>query len=358
MPQQANQDRLTRRQFIRMAAAAGLGTALAACTDEGAPIPQKTDIVAAPDTTVLTTATAAPTRRVPAAPETTVQSTANADPTVQATATGRQHAYLSVARGNDPAAITRAALSAIGGIGRFVVRGDDVIVKPNICVDYRSFEYGATTNPDVVATLVEECLSAGAKRVRVMDLPFGGAPESAYARSGIAAAVTAAGGEMEVMNSAKFREVDFPEGRDITRWPVYQDVLTTDVLIDVPIAKHHSLARLSLAGKNLMGVILNRGGIHSNLGQRVADLVSLVRPTLTVVDAVRTLMAHGPTGGNLDDVRLTNTVIASHDIVAADAYAATLFDLTGKDIHYVRAAAGMGLGTLDLEAIEIEEVVA
>jgi uncharacterized protein (DUF362 family) len=168
--------------------------------------------------------------------------------------------------------------------------------------------------------------------------------------------VTAAGGEMEVMNGAKYREVEIPEGRDITRWPVYQDVLNTDVLIDVPIAKHHSLARLSLAGKNLMGVILNRGGIHNNLGQRVADLVSLVRPTLTVVDAVRTLRAHGPTGGNLDDVRLTNTVIASHDIVAADAYAATLFGLKGEDIHYVRAAADMGLGTLDLEAIKIEEV--
>ena len=368
MRQQANQGRLTRRQFIRMAAAAGLGTALAACGDEGAPIPQETDIAAAPEPTVQATATAAPARRVTAAPEVTEQATARAgpteqptaslDPTVRATATEPQQAYLSVARGNDPTAITRAALLAIGGMERFVKRGDDVIVKPNICVDYRSFEYGATTNPDVVATLVEECLGAGAKRVRVMDLPFGGAPESAYAHSGIAAAVIAAGGEMEVMNGAKYREVDIPEGRDITRWPVYPDVLTTDVFIDVPVAKHHSLARLTLAGKNLMGVILNRGGIHNDLGQRVADLVSLVRPTLTVVDAVRTLMAHGPTGGNLDDVRLTNTVIASHDIVAADAYAATLFGLTGEDIHYVRAAADMGLGTLDLEAIKIEEIVA
>jgi uncharacterized protein (DUF362 family) len=67
-------------------------------------------------------------------------------------------------------------------------------------------------------------------------------------------------------------------------------------------------------------------------------------------------MAHGPTGGNLDDVRLTETVIASHDMVAADAYAASLFDLTGKDISYVKAAADMGLGTMDLDAIDIEEV--
>jgi uncharacterized protein (DUF362 family) len=163
---------------------------------------------------------------------------------------------------------------------------------------------------------------------------------------------------MEVMNKAKFRKVDIPEGRDLSNWEVYQDILAADVLIDVPVAKHHSLARLSLAGKNLLGVISRPSQIHANLGQRTADLVSLIRPTLTVVDAVRTLMAHGPTGGNLDDVRLTNTVIASHDIVAADAYAATLFDLSGSDISYVRAAADMGLGTLDLERIKIEEIAA
>jgi uncharacterized protein (DUF362 family) len=239
---------------------------------------------------------------------------------------------------------------------RFVMGGDDVIIKPNICVDYRTFEYAATTNPEVVAALVELCLGAGAKRVRVMDSPFGGGPESAYAQSGIADAVKAAGGSMEAMVAPKFRETDIPEGRDITRWPVYQDVLTADVLIDVPIAKHHSLARLTLGGKNLMGVVLGRGMIHSNLSQRIADLVSLIRPKLTVVDAVRTLMANGPTGGNLDDVRQTDTVIASHDIVAADAYAATLFGLTGHDIGYVKAAAEMGLGSMDLSAVKIEEV--
>jgi uncharacterized protein (DUF362 family) len=252
--------------------------------------------------------------------------------------------------------MTHAALAAIGGIERFVKNGDDVIVKPNICVDYRSYEYAATTNPQVVAALVELCLGAGARRVRVMDSPFAGSGESAYARSGIAEAVAAAGGAMEVMNPAKFRRTEIPDGRDINAWSVYQDVLAADVVIDVPIAKHHSLARLTLGGKNLMGVIQKRGGIHANLGQRIADLVSLVRPNLTVVDAVRTLMAHGPTGGNLNDVRLTETIIASHDIVAADAYAATLFDLKGSDIVYVRTAAEMGLGTLDLDSVKIEEI--
>ncbi len=311
-------NQLTRRQLLRLTMAAGLSAALTSCKGPEA-----------------------------AAPEAPVR--------VEPSPVG-SNAYLAVARGLEPREITRAALAALGGIGRFVKSGADVIIKPNICVDYRTFEYGATTNPEVVAALVELCLGAGAKRVRVMDKPFSGSPENAYARSGIEDAVRAAGGTLELMNKAKFRKTNILAGRDIASVEVYQDILTADVLIDVPVAKHHSLARLSLAGKNLFGVISRPSQMHANLGQRTADLVSLVRPTLTVVDAVRTLMANGPTGGNLDDVRLTNTVIASHDIVAADAYAATLFDLSGAQIGYVKSAAEMGLGTLDLESIKIEEI--
>ena len=269
--------------------------------------------------------------------------------------TGDQ-AYLAVARGGDAAAITKTAISALGGIERFVRSGDDVIIKPNICVDYHPPEYAATTNPTVVATLVTLCLGAGARRVRVMDTPFGGTPESAYAVSGIEEAVRAAGGEMEVMGPVKFAKTPIPEGQDITAWEVYRDVVEADVLINVPIAKHHSLARLSLGGKNLLGVITRPNQMHRNLGQRVADLASLVRPTLTVVDAVRILSAHGPTGGSLNDVQQTDTVIASHDLVAADAWAATLFGLTGADISYVKEAAEMGLGTMELDGIRIEEI--
>ncbi len=265
-------------------------------------------------------------------------------------------AYLAVARGNDPATITARALAAIGGIERFVKSGNDVIIKPNICVNYNPPEYAATTNPDVVATLVRLCLGAGARRVRVMDMPFGGTPASAYAISGIEDAVKAAGGEMEIMNPAKFVETTIPQGKDIQKWAIYRDIITADVLINVPIAKHHSLARLSLGLKNLLGTVTEPNKIHSNLGQRIADLASVIRPTLTVVDAVRILVANGPTGGSLNDVRQTDTVIASHDFVAADAWAATLFKLKGADVPFIKAAAQMGLGTLELNDVKIEEI--
>ncbi|MBU2009236.1 MAG: DUF362 domain-containing protein [Chloroflexi bacterium] len=252
--------------------------------------------------------------------------------------------------------MVQAAIKALGGIERFVRPGNDVIIKPNICVAYHSYEYAATTNPEVVGTVVGLCLGAGARRVRVLDQPLGGTTQQAYNRSGIDEAVRAASGQMEVMSSMKFRDVSIPQGRDITRWSVYGDVLDADVIINIPIAKQHNLARLTLGMKNLMGIIRDRNRFHSNLGQRVADLNSLVRPGLTVVDAVRILVNHGPTGGSLDDVKLTNTIIASPDIVAADAYAATLFGLTGADIPTVRAGAEMGLGTMDLKTIKTEEI--
>jgi uncharacterized protein (DUF362 family) len=312
---------LTRRRFLTLTAAAAAGMALVGpgCSSDSGE------------------ASVASGRRQPAAP-------------------GSDQAYLAVARGGAPAAITQTAIAALGGIERFVRSGDDVIIKPNICVDYHPPEYAATTNPTVVAALVSLCQGAGARRVRVMDTPFGGTAQSAYAVSGIEPAVQAAGGEMEVMSPVKFASFAIPDGRDITEWELYRDILEADVLINVPIAKHHSLARLSLGGKNLLGVITRPNHIHRNLGQRIADLLSLVRPTLTVVDAVRILAAHGPTGGSLNDVRQTDAVIASHDIVAADAYAATLFGLTGTDVSYVKAAAEMGLGTLDLGNIKLEQI--
>jgi uncharacterized protein (DUF362 family) len=265
--------------------------------------------------------------------------------------------YMAVTHGEDIPEMTRRALEALGGIEQFIPSGANVIIKPNICTDYYPYEYGATTNPVLVATLVSLVLGAGAKRVRVMDNPFGGTAQSAYKKSGIQDAVIQAGGEMEVMNANKFKDADIPDGLDIKQWKFYKDILDADVVINVPIAKHHGTTGLTLGCKNLLGTILNRGQIHANIHQRIADLVSRVRPTLTIVDAVRTLMRNGPTGGNLDDVRMTNTLIASADIVAADAYAATLFDLQGSDIGYIQAAANMGLGTLDLNNVKIEELI-
>lgn len=334
---------IDRRKFLRYCAL-GLGAlvsgpVLAACRPRPSPTPAPAPSPTPPPKSP------APGYPPPPSPAPTVAPTS-----------APEYPHLAVARGGEPEDLVRRAIEALGGMERFVRPGDDVIIKPNICVAYHTYEYAATTNPWVVGALVRMCYEAGARRVRVMDHPFGGTPEEAYARSGIADQVRAAGGEMEVMARFKFVETEIPEGRDLRRCAIYEDILKADVVINVPIAKHHSLARLTLGMKNLMGTLWDRPMMHRNLGQRLADLASRIRPALTVIDAVRILTAHGPTGGNLDDVRKLDTVIASPDIVAADAFAATLFGLKPEDLDYVRAGVAMGLGRADLENLRIAEV--
>jgi uncharacterized protein (DUF362 family) len=264
---------------------------------------------------------------------------------------------LAVAHGgDDPEILVRRAISALGGIEQFVPKGAKVVIKPNICTAYHSYEYASTTNPWVVAALVKLCLEAGAGNVSVMDYPFGGTAEQAYNISGIQEQVEAAGGNMLVMSRLKFNDTKIPSGKKITKWPVYEDVLKADVFINVPIAKDHGLTRLTLGMKNLMGVVQNREGLHSSIGQRLADLTSLVYPTLTVVDSIRILLSGGPTGGNLDAVKKMDTIIAGRDIVATDSYAAGLFGIEPDKISYIKAGAAMGLGRSDVQNLKIEEI--
>jgi len=355
---------LTRRQFLRRALALGLGAAgsgavlsLGGCGEPagtGAPESGPTAAAARP----ANTATARPVSTATAQPADTATITQPAAPSpvppTPEPAAGQ--AYLAAVHGSDVAAIVERALVALGGIERFVRPGFDVVVKPNICNAYHGPEYASTTNPDVIAALVRLCLGAGAKQVRVMDSPFGGTAKKAYKTSGIQAAVEAAGGEMVLMSGLKFTNTAIPQGRDIQEWPAYSEALAADLLINVPIAKHHGTTRLTLGGKNLMGLVENRGEIHWNIGQRIADLGSLFRPALTVVDAVRILMDNGPTGGDLADVKQTDLVIASHDMVAADTYATRLFGVDPLDIAYIKAGADLGLGTMDLSSVKVEEL--
>jgi uncharacterized protein (DUF362 family) len=258
--------------------------------------------------------------------------------------------------GDDPEVLVRRAIAALGGMEQFITKGARVVIKPNICTAYHPYEYASTTNPWVVGALVKLTLEAGAGTVTVMDYPFGGSAEEAYAISGIKEQVEAAGGKMAVMSNLKFLETEIPNGKNIKKWPIYEDVLKADVLINVPIAKDHSLTILTLGMKNLMGVVQNRENLHSRIGQRLADLTSLVYPTLTIIDAIRMLSYGGPTGGDLNAVKKIDTIIASRDIVAADSYAASLFNIQPDELSYVKAGVEMGLGRSDLQNLIIEEV--
>jgi uncharacterized protein (DUF362 family) len=261
-----------------------------------------------------------------------------------------------VVKHGEPEELVRKAIDTLGGIKRFVKKGDNVILKPNIGPAIRTYEYAATTNPWVVATVAKLCLEAGAARVRVMDNPFGGTADSGFTISGIKEQVEKVGGEIEMMSKFKFITTEIPQGKDINKWEIYEDILKADVLINIPIAKHHNGARLTLGMKNLMGTIQYAQRFHMNLHQRIADLATRVRPTLTIIDAVRILVANGPTGGDLKDVRKLDTIIAGTDIVAVDSYATSLFGLKPDDIPNIKMAESAGLGTSDLSSLNIKEL--
>jgi uncharacterized protein (DUF362 family) len=361
---------LTRRIFLRQLTAVGFSASgailLAACGQ-----PQVDKPVATLKPTSLPKPTTAPslpaaTRAIappatPGAQPTTSVAKATVVPAAMNTAAPAALPaglpYIVVAHGGDnPEELVNRAILALGGIEHFVKPGNDVIIKPNICVAYHTYEYAATTNPWVVAALVKLCLGAGAKRVRVMDNPFGGTADQAYAISGIGEQVKAAGGVMEQMANRKFQKTDIPQGLDIKNWMIYDEIVNADVIINVPIAKHHSLARLTLGMKNMMGTIINRESIHGRMGQRLADLTGRIKPALTVIDAVRILKANGPTGGNLNDVQKLDTLIASPDVVAADTYAASLFGVKPEQLDYIGAGVKSGIGRSDLANMKIEQI--
>lgn len=261
-----------------------------------------------------------------------------------------------VVRNAEPEELVRRAIAALGGMEKFVPQGANVIIKPNLCVGFRTYEYAATTNPWVVGTLVKMCFEAGAGSVKVMDHTWKEALWEAYTTSGVQKEVEAAGGEMAFMYPDKYLPTEIPNGIDLKSIKLYEDILKADVLINVPIAKHHQDAKLTLGMKSLMGAMDDRLTMHTNMGQRLADLSSRLRPTLNVMDAVRMLMAFGPTGGSLTDVKKMDTVIASQDVVALDSYTATLFEMKPSDLEYINAAVAMGLGRSDLENLRIEEI--
>ena len=259
------------------------------------------------------------------------------------------------ANGKDYYRLTVRVLEPLGGIGNFVKSGEKVVIKPNIAWD-RNPEQAANTHPLVVKALVEMSLEAGAGKVMVFDRTCN-EPRRCYVNSGMQQAMQSIKDRRLAYyhpDDRKFVPVDIAKGKSVNRLEIYRDALEADAYINVPVAKHHSLSRLTLGLKNSMGVLGgNRGMMHHNLGQKLADLATVIRPKLTLIDATRILLRNGPQGGSLDDVKILDTLVASADPVACDAFATTLFDLEPDAITSTVAAYNMGLGETHLDRMRI-----
>jgi uncharacterized protein (DUF362 family) len=217
----------------------------------------------------------------------------------------------------------------------------------------RSAELAANTHPQVVRAVVEECLAAGARKVKVFDYTCNDA-RRCYVNSGIENVLKGMKNvDCKQIEPERFRKVAI-NGQFLKEWELYDEALTANVYINVPVAKHHGLSKLTLGLKNIMGIMGgNRGYIHRSLDVALADVNAHFKSSLTIIDATRILTAHGPQGGNIADVKVLNKVIASTDVVAADAFATTLFGLKPSDIPVTVAAYKRGLGEMDLGRIRV-----
>ncbi|RQD74503.1 DUF362 domain-containing protein [Desulfonatronospira sp. MSAO_Bac3] len=267
---------------------------------------------------------------------------------------------IGVARGG-PTEAVRACVDLMGGMSSFVSSGDKVVIKPNMSFAHTP-DRATNTNPRVVSALAEMCVDAGASRVMVLDNTLQSA-QRCMELSGIRdACADIPNTRVETFDSRRFfQEVSIPEGESFRSTEVMRDVLDADVLIAAPVAKSHSATGVSVSMKGMMGLIRNRGVMHSryNLNQAIVDLCTLLKADLTVVDATRVLSSHGPQGPG--DVIEGELVLASRDMVAADAKTVELFPWYGRKIRpdqveHIKMAHERGLGRMDLDNLEIQTV--
>jgi uncharacterized protein (DUF362 family) len=257
--------------------------------------------------------------------------------------------------GGEPEELLAAALDNLGGLNRFISKGDVVVIKPNIGWD-RAPEYAATTNPNLIEALVKTTLDSGAKTVKVFDHTCNTA-QRCYRNSQIEEKANAGGAQVFHFRENGCRNIAIKEGRLIKEWPIFREYLEADKIINVPIAKHHNIDKVTLGLKNLMGVLGGeRGFIHEDFPIKIVDIDSKLLPTLTIIDAYRILAAHGPRGGNLTDVKLTKTLIASPCMVTADHLALQLFGHTLADVAHVQEAFDRGINKFDPDAVNLKRV--
>ena len=266
--------------------------------------------------------------------------------------------HAGVARGQRVAPMVRAAVDAIGGIGRFVRRGDVVVIKPNVAFE-RPAVLGATTHPEVLTALIHLVREAGASEIRVADNPIE-SPQSCFVRTGIQAAAVKAGARVYLPSAGDFETLNVTGATWIEKWPFFwRPFLGANKVIGVAPVKDHNLCRASMTTKNWYGLLGGRRNqFHQDIHGIIADLALMLRPTFVLLDGSRVLFRSGPTGGSLGDVKLGHTIVASTDSLLADAYGwDNLLERKGEPLPaYFARSAARKLGNPDWKSGNIKEV--
>ncbi len=266
---------------------------------------------------------------------------------------------IAVVKGS-PGAATRAAVDLLGGIKEFVKPGNRVLIKPNMSFATPP-ERANNTNPEVVREMALLCKEAGAAKVMVLDHTLDD-PKGCLEKSGIPEACKGIEGVVvQAINKDKyFADAAIPNGKSLSGAPFAKETLNADVLIAVPAAKSHTFATVSLSMKGMMGLVWSRKKMHfMGLADGIVDLCTVLRPHLVVIDGSRVLSTKGP--GGAGKVLEEKTIIASRDMVAADACAVSMFEWYGrryepKEISHILEAHKRGLGRMDVENLKVKRV--
>ncbi len=263
---------------------------------------------------------------------------------------------LVAVKGGSPVQMFEEGIQAIGGMGRFVKKGQTVLVKPNIGWN-KAPSAGATTNPELVGVIVKKAYEAGAKEVWVFDHTCDG-EKASYRNSGIQEAVEKNKGMMFTGDDEKdYVDTDLPKAKLLKKSKVHKRYLNADVVINVPVLKHHMGSRMTASLKNLMGVVWDRREWHRmGLHECIADFATLRKVDLTVIDAYTVMMAHGPRGISMDDVEQMKMQILSTDMVLADTAASKILQAEAKGISHLGMSEKLGIGSTQLEKAEIRRI--
>jgi uncharacterized protein (DUF362 family)/ferredoxin len=251
----------------------------------------------------------------------------------------------------DPALVLGAVTKAVGllgGIDKFVKRGEKVMIKPNV-LSARQPDDAVCTHPEVVRAVIRLVKETGAI-VSVGDSPGGFLKnvEEVYEVSGIG----------KVAREEKVNLIKFTFSRTIEGLPISARVLDSDKIISVPKFKTHEITGITAGVKNMYGAVvgLHKTKCHADaptekaLAKILARVFLAVKPTLTVLDAIVSMEGEGPSSGI---PRKTDFVMASSDAVALDSILSVLIGTKPLDYAVIRECKNMDLGESDPGNIDI-----
>lgn len=263
--------------------------------------------------------------------------------------------------GGEPAQMYQKAIEAMGGISKYVKKGDKVVIKPNIGWD-KAPELAANTNPQLVSAIIKDCFAAGAKEVTVFDHTCD-QWQACYKNSGIESAAKEAGAKVAFAHDQKyFKTVKLPKGVRLKEVMIHEAIVDCDAWINVPILKTHGGARMTISMKNFMGIVWDRRFFHANdLHQCIADCSTYEKmPVLNIVDAYRVMTQNGPKGKGIEDVQLAKALFISPDIVAVDTAAVKFFaqfkEMKLDEVTHIGLAEKLNIGTTDISKLKVERI--